>query len=102
MFGACQNLPSDATWCHLPAATPSHETRLELRHICGAKRIPLRTSLLTDGPGNYLTSASCSEYFNNKIGQPQYFSLLTAAVQNQVPWDGFLSTISQYAAGWWN
>ena len=51
--------------------------------------------------GSYLTSQSCSTFFNAK-GRSNYFSQLTSAVTNQVPFDGLQTTINMYDAGFWN
>lgn len=50
--------------------------------------------------GNYLTSEACSTFFNAR-GRASYFTLLTSAVTNQVPYDGNQTTISMYTAGLW-
>jgi hypothetical protein len=55
--------------------------------------------------GNYLTSTSCSNFFNGTVpgAQPParatYFSQLTAGVQRQSPYDGLQTEISAFDAG---
>jgi hypothetical protein len=46
--------------------------------------------------GNYLTSASCSAFFNDPTvpSRAPYFNQLTAAVNAQVPYDGAQTTIA--------
>ena len=49
--------------------------------------------------GNYLTSQSCSTFFESNAFRAPFAGRLATAVNSQVPFDGSLTTISQYAAG---
>jgi hypothetical protein len=58
----------------------------------------LKQALLS---GGYLTCQECSTFFNENTERGAYFSQLTDAVTNQVPYDGVQTTISIYDAGLW-
>ena len=49
--------------------------------------------------GNFLTCPACSAFFNADPTRAGYFSQLTTAVANQVPYDGLQTNISDYDAG---
>jgi len=51
--------------------------------------------------GSFLRSAKCAQFFNADPTRAQYFSQITAAVQNQVSYDGSQSTITLFDAGAW-
>ena len=73
----------------------------------GGSKVPLGGTALTryDNEkqqlltGNYLTSSSCSAFFNADPARASYFSLLPSSVAQQVPYDGLQSNISFYDAG---
>jgi hypothetical protein len=58
----------------------------------------LKQALLS---GGYLTSQSCSTFFNADPTRASYFGQLTNGVTRQVPYDGSQSNISLYDAGLW-
>jgi hypothetical protein len=49
--------------------------------------------------GGYLGSSSCASFFASDPARSPYFSQLVEAVSIQVPYNGPLSTLSQYDAG---
>jgi hypothetical protein len=61
----------------------------------------LKQNLLTF-LGSLTPTSACSVFFNASPQRSPYLSQLTAAVTNQVPYDGLLSNINIVAAGWWN
>lgn len=58
----------------------------------------LKQALMT---GGYLTSPTCSAFFNGTRSRAAYFSQLGAAVNQQAPYDALQTTISVYDAGLW-
>ena len=86
-------LPNRGPGCQLPPG--------------GGSKVPLGGAALTqfhaEGSalmlGNYLTSSSCSAFFNGTPLGANYLNPVSLAVIGQVPYDGPQSTISMYDAG---
>src|SRR5260370_13999088 len=108
-----ENAPSGQNVIMLPPST-SCSTPLQRNGVPLPPKVPVtdplskslaarinkvKNKLLNSGK---LTSAACQTFFNNDPDRAQWFSQLTTAVNNQIQYDGSLSTINHYDAGLWD